>query len=45
MSILSPLPDSVIQSLGAWAKNPPGFDRGSLPPLYQTIAQFFVSHV
>jgi predicted dienelactone hydrolase len=45
MSILSPLPESLIQSLGAWAKNPPGFDKATLIPLYGTIAQFFVRNL
>jgi predicted dienelactone hydrolase len=45
MSILSPLPDALIQSLGAWAKSPPGFDRATLPPLYRMIAQFFVRNL
>ncbi len=45
VSILSPLPDVVIQALGAWAKSPPGFDRATLTPLYHKIAQFFADHL
>jgi predicted dienelactone hydrolase len=45
MSILSPLPEAVMQMLGAWAKDPPGFDRASLVPLYKEIAQFFARHL
>ena len=45
LSILSPLPESVIRGLGPWAKDPPGFDRTSVIALYKRIAQFFREHV
>ena len=46
MSVLSPLPKAVIGSLaGEWAEDPPGFDRATLTPLYQSIAQFFLRHL
>ncbi len=45
LSILSPMPESVAASMGSWAKDPPGFDRASLAPLYKDIAQFFLKHL
>ncbi len=42
LSVLSPLPKSVIDSLGEWAEDPSGFDRASLAPLYRSIVQFFL---
>lgn len=45
LSILSPLPESVTAAMGAWAKDPAGFDRASLVPLYREIAQFFLLHL
>jgi predicted dienelactone hydrolase len=45
LSVLSPLPGRVAEMLGPWAKDPPGFDRASLVPLYKEIAHFFLGHI
>jgi predicted dienelactone hydrolase len=45
MSILSPLPDEIVRGLGVWAKDPPGFDRSSLTPIYKGIAGFFAGRL
>jgi predicted dienelactone hydrolase len=45
MSILSPLPDEIVRGLGVWAKDPAGFDRSSLTPIYKGIAGFFAGRL
>ena len=45
MSILSPLPNEVVRGLGVWAKDPAGFDRTSLTPIYKGIAGFFAGRL
>jgi len=44
-SILSPQPTGLPPRAARLLDDPPGFDRGSLPAVYNAIARFFVQNL